>query len=227
MMKKRYRFMNKEVDLFRKIKGELFTAVVGDVMDSMGLTNQFLPPRIKPIDEEMIIVGRALPVLENDVNVLDDDPFGLLFDALDDIKKGEVYLASGATEAYALWGGLMSTRAMRLESGGAILNGYHRDTQEIRELRFPVFSWGSYAQDQQGRGKVMDFRCRIEFSNGLVVNPGDIVFGDIDGVVVIPKDYEVEVVEAGLEKVSGENKVRIAIEGGMSSKAAFKKYGVM
>jgi regulator of RNase E activity RraA len=214
-MKKRYRFMNKEVDLFRKIKGELFTAVVGDVMDSMGLTNQFLPPRIKPLNEEMIVIGRALPVLENDVNVLDNDPFGLLFDALDDLKKGEVYLASG------------STRAMRLESGGAILNGYHRDTQEIRELRFPVFSWGSYAQDQQGRGKVMDFRCRIGFSNGLVVNPGDIVFGDIDGVVVIPKDYEVEVVEAGLEKVSGENKVRIAIEGGMSSKAAFKKYGVM
>lgn len=219
--------MNKEVDLFRKMKGELFTAVVSDVMDSMGLTNQFLPPRIKPLDEEMVIIGRALTVLENDVDVLDDDPFGLMFDALDDLKKGEVYLASGATGAYALWGGLMTTRAMRLESGGAILDGYHRDTQEIRELRFPVFSWGSYAQDQQGRGKVIDFRCRIEFSNGLVVNPGDIVFGDIDGVVVIPKDYEVEVVEAGLEKVGGENKVRIAIEGGMSSKAAFKKYGVM
>lgn len=226
-MKKRYRFMNKEVDLFKKIKGELFTAVVGDVMDSMGLTNQFLPPKIKPIDEEMIVVGRALTVLENDVDVLDDDPFGLMFDALDDLKQGEVYLASGATGVYALWGGLMTTRAMRLESGGAILNGYHRDTQEIRELRFPVFSWGSYAQDQQGRGKVMDFRCRIEFSNGLIVNPGDIVFGDIDGVVVIPKDFEVEVVEAALEKVSSENKVRMAIEGGMSSKAAFKKYGVM
>lgn len=69
------------------MKGEFFTAVVGDVMDSMGLTNQFLPPRIKPLDEEMVIIGRALTVLENDVDVLDDDPFGLMFDALDDLKK--------------------------------------------------------------------------------------------------------------------------------------------
>jgi regulator of RNase E activity RraA len=220
--------MNKKADLFRKIKQELFTAVVGDVMDSMGLIKQFLPPKIKPLHEEMIVVGRALTVHEKDIDLLDEDtPFGLMFDALDDLKKDEVYLTSGASNAYALWGGLMSTRAMKLKSAGAVLNGYHRDTQEIIELMFPVFSWGSYAQDQKGRGKVIDYRCVLEFQNGVVVNPGDIVFGDIDGVVIIPKDIETEVVMAALEKVSGENKVREAIESGISAKAAYKKYGVM
>jgi regulator of RNase E activity RraA len=220
--------MNKASDRFKKIEEELFTAVVGDVMDSIGLTTQFLSPQIKPLDSHTRIIGRALTVLEKDtakINV--DDSFGLMFDALDDLKPREVYLASGSSGAYALWGGLMSTRAMKLGSVGAVLNGYHRDTQEILELGFPVFSWGSYAQDQKGRGKVVDFRCHLEFPNKVAVNPGDIVFGDVDGVVVIPKDHESEVIEAALDKVSGENKVREAIENGMSAKAAYKKFGVM
>lgn len=220
--------MNKDSNLFKKIEEELFTAVIGDVMDSIGLNTQFLPPQIRPLDAHMRIVGRALTVLEKDISKdNDDESFGLMFDALDDLKAGEVYLASGSSGAYALWGGLMSTRAMMLGSVGAVLNGYHRDTQEILELGFPVFSWGSYAQDQKGRGKVVDFRCRLEFTNDIVVNPGDIVFGDVDGIAVIPKDQELEVFDAAMEKVQSENKVREAIEKGMSAKAAYKKFGVM
>ena len=220
--------MNKDVAFLKKIREGLFTAVVGDVMDSMGLTRQFLPPRIRPLEEGMTVVGRAMTVLEEDADVLDEvNPFGVMFDALDDLKADEIYLASGSSGAYALWGGLMSTRAMRLGAAGAVLNGYHRDTQEIRRIGFPVFSWGGYSQDQRGRGKVVDYRCPLELLNGVAVNPGDVVFGDVDGVVVVPQDRESEVVEAALEKVTGEDQVRQAIEGGMSTKDAFKRYGIM
>jgi regulator of RNase E activity RraA len=220
--------MNKDVALFNKIREDLFTAVVGDVMDLMGLTHQFLPPRIQPLKEGMTVVGRAMTVLEEDANVLDEgSPFGLMFDALDDLKVDEVYLASGSSGAYALWGGLMSTRATKLGAAGAVLNGYHRDTQEIRGMSLPVFSWGGYSQDQRRRGKVVDYRCPLELLNGTAVNPGDIVFGDVDGVVIVPQDRESEVIEAALEKVTGEDQVRQAIDGGMSTKDAFKRYGIM
>lgn len=208
-----------------RIKTELFTAVVGDVMDTLGLTKQFLPPQIKPLDDDMVVVGRALTVLESDVASAGQS-YGLMFDALDDLKPDEVYLASGMSPTYAMWGGLMSTRAIRLGAAGAVLNGYHRDTQEIRSLKFPMFSWGGFSQDQGGRGEVTDYRCPLTFQNGVTVNPGDIVFGDVDGVVVIPREHERNVVDLALEKVRGEDKVREAIEAGMSAKEAFQKFGI-
>jgi regulator of RNase E activity RraA len=220
--------LGKEAELFETIRSELFTAVIGDVMDSIGLTCQFLPPQIKPLHDNMIVLGRAMTVLQEDI--LPDDkstPFGLLFEALDDLKPNEVYLTTGGSPNYALWGGLMSTRAIKLQATGAVLNGYHRDTVEVRELEFPVFSLGSFAQDQNGRGKVVDFRCPLRFPNGITVNSGDIVFGDIDGVVIIPQDSETKVVELALAKVHGENVVRDSIEAGMSAKDAFDKYGIL
>ena len=137
--------------------------------------------------------------------------------ALDDLKAGEVYICAGASPTYALWGGLMTTRAMKLGAAGAVLGGCHRDTREILDLGFPVFSDGAYAQDQKNRGVVTDFRMPIAFANGVRVAPGDFVFGDIDGVVIIPQDAAAEVVRLALAKVSGENIVRRMIEDGVSA----------
>ena len=215
-------------ELFHMMRKDLFSAVLGDVMDTMGLTHQFLSPQIKPITEKTVLAGRAMPVLEEDIFIGGaEEPFGLMFDALDDLKPDEVYLATGATPNYALWGGLMSTRAKLLGAAGAVLDGYHRDTSEILELGFPCFSMGSYAQDQGVRGKVVQYRCKVKTLNRVTVEPGDIVFGDLDGVVIIPQTREQEIIEAALEKVHGENKVREAIERGLSSKEAFHKYGIM
>jgi regulator of RNase E activity RraA len=121
----------------------------------------------------------------------------------------------------------MSTRAKILGAAGAVLDGYHRDTTEILELGFPCFSMGSYAQDQGVRGKVVQYRCRVKTLNRVVVEPGDIIFGDFDGVVVVPQIKEQEIIEAAVDKVYGENKVREAIEKGVSSKDAFQQYGIM
>jgi regulator of RNase E activity RraA len=222
-------------ELFDTIRRDLFTAVVGDVKDTMGLLRQFLPPQIKPLRNDMVVTGRAMTVLEADVFVESHDssgidfvsePFGLMFRALDDLKAEEVYICTGASPQYALWGELMSTRAINLGATGAVVDGYHRDTSGILQVGFPTFSYGGYAQDQAPRGKVIDFRIPLEIG-GVKVMPGDIVFGDLDGVCVIPRAAEEEVLGRALEKVQKENLVGRAIEDGMSAQEAFKKFGVM
>src|SRR6266545_4178983 len=146
-------------ELFAIARRELFTAVVGDCMDKLGLTHQFLPPQIQPLVRDMVAVGRAMPALEEDLREdpggAPERPFGLMLAALDDLKAGEVYICTGASPRYALWGELMSTRAIRCGAAGAVLDGYSRDTRGILALGFPTFSYGAYAQDQGLRGRVV------------------------------------------------------------------------
>jgi regulator of RNase E activity RraA len=214
--------------LFSRLRERLFTAVVGDVMDSAGLRRQFLPSAIRPLAPETTVIGRAMTVANADLTPTDpDDSFGLMLRALDDLKPNEVYVAAGGSPDYAVWGGLMSARATRLGATGAVLGGRHRDTREILALGFPVFSLGAYAQDQRTRGRATDFRIEIEFANGCRVAPGDVIFGDVDGVVVIPKGVAADVVEQALAKVNGEETVRRMIAEGETTVAAFAKTGIM
>ena len=226
---------NNDEELFDLIRKELYTAVIGDVMDKMGLQRQFLPPQIRPLKEEMFIVGRAMTVLEadcfeelspNSQNLLMNKPFGLMLEALDDIKSGEVYICSGSSPSYALVGELMMTRVKMCGGAGAVVNGYTRDTNGIYEVGLPVFGYGPYAQDQAPRGKVIDFRVPIEM-NGVRINPGDMIIGDIDGVCVVPREAESEVFIRALEKARGERMVLKAIQEGMSAVESWNKYGIM
>jgi regulator of RNase E activity RraA len=207
--------------------------VVGDVLDAAGQVRQFLPPGIEPLAPEMVVAGRAMPVLEADCfeqTVQAEGrsrPFGLMLEALDDLRVGEVYVCTGSSPHYALWGELMSTRARKLGAAGAVVNGPSRDTAGILRLGFPTFSTGLYAQDQGVRGRVVDFRCEIGFDNGSRVRPGDLIFGDREGVLVVPRETESEIIRAAIDKVRGENTVRQAIESGMSAREAFDKFGIM
>jgi regulator of RNase E activity RraA len=222
-------------ELFALARRELFTCVVGDAMDKLDLQHQFLPPQIQPLRQDMVVIGRAMPTLAVDVfaekiagsaNKLMDKPFGLMLEALDDLKKNEIYLGTGSSPRNALWGELMSTRARKLGAAGAVLNGYVRDTKTILNMNFPTFGFGSYGQDSAPRYKVVDFRIPVEL--GLVrIRPGDILFGDIDGVLVVPGEAETEVFTRALEKARGEKLVRKAIEEGSSAVEAFEKYGIM
>ena len=220
-------------ELFHIIRKELYTAVVGDIMDKLGLLHQFLPPQIRPLNDSAFVIGRAMPVLEADVfgaegneNPVLNKPFGLMLEALDDLKKNEVYICTGASPKYALWGELMSTRAKKLGAAGAVVDGYSRDTHGILRIDFPTFSYGRYAQDQAPRGKVIDFRVPLEIK-GVRVYPGDIVLGDIDGVCIVPKEAEEEVFRLSIEKATGEKMVQKKIEEGMRAKEAFDTYGIM
>lgn len=223
-----------DAELFALMKARLFTAVIGDVLDQMGLTRQFLPPGLAPLTPGTVMVGRAMPVLEADVfgtaagaaGPLTDKPFGLMLEALDDLRAGEVYVATGASLRYALWGELMSTRARHLGAAGAVLDGFVRDARGIERLGFPVFSRGLYAQDQGPRGKVIDFRCTIEIG-GVRIVPGDLVLADREGVLVIPQTAEEEAVRRALAKAATETEVDKAIRAGMSACEAFRTFGVM
>ncbi len=222
-------------EVFQSARRELFSAVLGDVMDKMGLRRQFLPPAIVPLERAMVVCGRALTVLEADVfdetvegshNPLSARPFGLMMDALDDLKADEVYICAGASPRYALWGELMSVRAMKCGAAGAVVDGYSRDTRAVLALGFPTFSHGSYAQDQGPRGKVIDYRVPIQLGQARVL-PGDVIFGDLDGVCVIPREVEQDVFAAAFDKARQEKVVRKALEEGMPSRQAFEKFGIL
>ena len=222
-------------ELFAMARRELFTCVVGDVMDKMQLTHQYLPAAIRPLRQDMTLLGRAMPVLSGDVfqekvegsaNALSAKSFGLMLEALDDLRPNEIYVNTGSSPRNAMWGEMMSTRALKLGAGGAVVNGYVRDTRAILSLNFPTFSFGSYGQDSAPRYKVYDFRIPIEIG-GVSIRPGDILFGDIDGVLVVPAEAEIEVFTSALEKARGEKTVKQDLENGVTAVEAFARHGIM
>jgi 4-hydroxy-4-methyl-2-oxoglutarate aldolase len=218
--------MLSDAELFATIRKDLYTAVVGDVLDHMGHLVHFLPPAIRPLRSDMVVVGRAAPVIVGDMPGTPDDRFGKLLDALDALREHDVSITNGGQTAYSLWGELMATRAQQLKAAGAVMNGYCRDEAGILELGFPTFCWGSYALDMSFRGKVLDYGVPTKVGE-VPVSPGDVVFGDRDGVLIVPARLVNEVFERAMEKVQGENLVREAFRKGMSAVEAFDKFGVM
>src|SRR5215472_7067028 len=213
-------------ELFSLCARELYTPVVGDILDDLGFTRQFLPQPIQPLREEMKLAGRAMPVLMIDVFGKQKKPFGLLTEALDQLQPGEIYIASGGDMRCAYWGEILTATAKKRGAVGAVINGFHRDTPKVLEQNWPVFSRGRFAQDSAVRTQVVDYRCPIE-AGLATVSPGELVFGDLDGVIVVPKKVETEAIERALVKARGEKLDRKEIEAGMSSTAAFKKYGIL
>ena len=208
------------------MKQKLYTPVVGDILDGMGYVHQFLPPEIHPMREDMKLAGRAMTVLMIDVFGPQKKPFGLLTEALDQLQEHEIYIAAGGTGRCAYWGELLTATARTRGAVGAVLHGYHRDTPQVLSQNWPVFSCGPWAQDSSVRTQVVDFRCPIEIGQ-VTIHDGDLIFGDVDGVLVIPKQVAEQVVEQALVKAAGEKKVRAAIEGGMSATEAFRVFGIL
>ncbi len=211
---------------FQSMAEQLYSPVIGDVLDTLGHWHQFLPQAIQPLTPPMKIVGRALPVQIVDAWGRQESPFGKMTDALDAILPGEIYVATGGSMNCAAWGEIMTATARMRKGAGAIIDGFHRDTPRVLEQSWPVFSRGRFAQDAAVRSRVADFRCPVEIG-GVHISPGDLIFGDLDGIVVIPRAVEDEVVELALKKAAGEKVVRKAIEAGMSSTDAFRKYGIL
>lgn len=215
-----------DTELFELMKTTLFTAVVGDILDTIGRTHQFLPPKIQPLLPTMRLAGRAMPALVSDVYGAQKKPFGYMTEALDQLEPGEVWVGTRIVQEVAMWGEMLTATSQHRGAVGAVVDSYHRDTAQILPRDFPVFSWGGYAQDSSVRTAVRDFRVPVEVG-GVRVAPGDLIFGDMDGVLVIPQDVEAEVIEASLEKASAENLVAKAIDEGMSATEAFAKFGIL
>lgn len=212
--------------IFCEMKKKLYTPVVGDILDEMGYTHQFLPQSIKPLRPDMKMAGIAMTVLMTDVFGVQEKPFGRLCECLDQIEENEIYIAAGGTRRCAYWGELLTATAKSRKGNGAVVDGWHRDTPQVLEQDWPVFSMGSYAQDSSVRTQVIDFRCPIEIGQ-VCITSGDYIFGDQDGVLVIPKEAAMEVIHRALEKAAKEKELRRAVESGMRVSDAFKIYGVL
>ena len=218
--------MKLDSQIFTMMREKLYTPVVGDILDQLGYYHQFLPQNIRPLTDDMKLAGRAMTVLIIDVFGPQKKPFGLLTEAVDSLEKDDIYVASGGSKRSAYWGEILTATARTRGAAGAVVNGWHRDTPQVLEQDWPVFSCGCYAQDSGVRTQVVDFRCTIEIGN-VTIHNGDIVFGDVDGVLIIPHEIIDEVMEKSLEKASGEKIVRRAIENGMTATEAFAKYGIL
>lgn len=210
-------------------RAKLFTAVLSDVLDAAGRRSQAMRSGIRPLDDSLVMVGRARTGLYMDVYHAQagENPYELEIRLVDDLKPDEVVvLAAGASGRIAPWGELLSTASRARRAAGCVTDGLVRDVRAIRALQFPVFAGGIGPLDTKGRGKVMAIDVPVE-CGGVEVRPGDLVFGDADGVVVVPREIEGATLRAGLEKVSGEDRTRAALERGEKLADVFARHGIL
>ena len=219
----------KQSELIAAMKSKLYTAVLCDTLDELGYRNQAMRENIRPLGgvASEPIVGRAKTILSVDVYAIPEKPYDDEIAAIDSIRPGEVVVAcTNRSERNGLWGELLSTASKMRGATGAIIDGLVRDTRKIAELGFPVFCTGIKPVDSKGRGQVIDFDCVVE-AGGVIVHPGDVVFADDDGVVVIPSQVFERTVEGALNKVERENHTREELFQGKLLREVYDKYGVL
>ena len=188
---------------YREKLDRCFSAVLQDVMDGMGVRVQCMDPQIKPLLPSMKTWGEAVTIYLETVTEVPEKPFQMEMELLDDSVEGQIIVAQcNARELSAFWGGLLTNAAVGHKVAGVITDGGARDYNEIIELNFPVFCKGLSPYDSLGRmdGKERDIPIEC---GGVRVCPGDLVFGDVDGIVVVPQEIVDEVV-AKRGKKSGE-----------------------
>ncbi|HZH07790.1 MAG TPA: RraA family protein [Lautropia sp.] len=205
------------------------TAVLSDTLDSMGLRHQAMQPHIRPLDLSLDMAGRARTGLYMPVYHVAEglNPYELEIQLIDDLKPDEVVvLACGDSGRIAPWGELLTTACIARKAVGCVTDGLVRDVRQISEVRFPVFHGGIGPLDSKGRGRVMEIEVPVMCA-GVLVRPQDVVVGDADGVVVIPRDAEEQVLARALDKVTGENNTRDALRQGESLASVFQRFGIL
>lgn len=216
-----------DAELFTLMRERLYAAVLSDALDQAGYRAQALRADIRPVWEGAVVVGRARTIQSVDVYEAAEDAYEKEIAAVDALRPGDVVVASTQRSTRTcLWGELLSTASVARGATGAIIDGYTRDVRPIREMGFPVFATGMYPVDSAGRSAVIDFDCAVSCGD-VVVRSGDLVFGDVDGIVVIPAQAEEDVIRRALEKVDGENRTREALRGGATLREVYAKYGVL
>ena len=212
---------------YELVESMLYTSVLADVMDDLGHRNQVMSHDIRPLGGGAKLVGRAATMLACEVYEVPDEPFKLELELLDSIEPGEVVVCTtqGSLRA-AMWGELLSTHTKARGGRGAIIDGLTRDAWGIADIPFPVFVRGYSPADSKGRLDVMAIRVPIE-CGGVHVEDGDLVVGDVDGCVAVPRGVEQEVVDRALAKVEGENMVRDVLRAGASIRQVFREHGIL
>ena len=209
----------------------LSAAVLSDTLDSLGLMQQAMRPFMRPLDDSLQLVGRArtgvyMPVYA--APVAGENPYEVEIALVDDLAPGDVVVLAcdGPTDRIAPWGELLSTASAARGAAGCVTDGLVRDVRQIREMRFPVFCGGIGPLDTKGRARMVERDVPVVCA-GVAVRRGDLVFGDVDGVVVVPREAEEEVLRRALEKVSGESASREALQRGEKLADVFRRLGIL
>jgi regulator of RNase E activity RraA len=210
-----------------QMRETLYSAVVCDALDALGYTGQSPRVQISRFAGAGKIVGRAKTTLWADMAHVDPKPYELELIAVDSCKQDEVLIAgAGGSMRSGIWGELLSTAARNRGCVGAIVDGAVRDTAKMNAMGFTCFARGTCIYDSQNRQRVIDLDIPVEIA-GVRIEPGDLVFADEDGVVVVPRRIEAEAIQRAWDKVHAENITRDAIKKGMKAIDAWKKYGVL
>lgn len=217
-----------DTELFDYIIENLYVAAVCDILDELGYRNQAMNQRLRPLlpdQEHCGFIGRARTFrwMETDY-IVEENPYGLEIEAMDSLKKGDVAIHStdhGGNNAP--WGELMSTIAKRNGVVGCVCDSQIRDCVKIMQMQFPVYYAGIRPLDSKGRAIVQAYDVPVRCGD-VLVNSGDIVYADFDGIVVVPKSVEQQVFQKAKEKVKMENLSRKELLAGKSLREVYDKY---
>jgi regulator of RNase E activity RraA len=217
-----------ELDVdFVQMQRELYTAAISDVLDSLGYRQQVMEAAVRPLDEKFVIAGSVRTALSVDVYNLRDDCYDNEIAFVDSLMPDDVVVAAtNHSLRTGFWGELLSTAASARGATGAVTDGCVRDVRRIRAMGFPVFAGGIRAVDSRGRSMVLEYDTAIE-CGAVTARSGDVVFGDIDGVVIIPRAVASEAIALALEKVRLENVSRNELEGGQLLADVYQRHGVL
>jgi 4-hydroxy-4-methyl-2-oxoglutarate aldolase len=211
------------------LRTTMFTALLSDCLDQAGYRRQAMPSRIRPLDEAKVMVGRARTGAYMEVYHVEEgvNPYELEMDLIDSLLPDEIPVFACSNPArVAPWGELLSTAAQVRGAAGVVMDGCVRDIKAIREMAFPVFHGGIAPLDSKGRARVMAIDVPIECA-GVAVESGDLVFGDADGLVIVPKAIEEEVLRLAAEKLRGEKDTLAALRQGTSLREVFDRFGIL
>ncbi len=207
----------------------LFAAVLSDALDAVGFRNQAMFGRIRPLDESLKMCGRARTGVYMEVAHVEEggNPYELEIAIVDDLKPGDVAVfACGGSSRIAPWGSLLSTATRARGAAGCVTDGFVRDIVAIRDMALPVFHGGIAPLDSKGRGAIQAIDAPVS-CGGVLVAPGDLVFGDADGVVVVPQAVEAEVLKVAFAKINGEHHSMAELEAGAYLRDVYAKYGIL
>jgi regulator of RNase E activity RraA len=209
----------------------LNTAVLSDTLDSLALMQQAMKPFMRPLDDTLQLIGRARTGLHMPVYAppaKGENPYEVEIALVDDLAPGDVVVLAcdGPSERIAPWGELLSTASTARGAAGCVTDGLVRDVKQIREMRFPVFCGGIGPLDTKGRARMVERDVPVQCA-GVTVRPGDLVFGDVDGVVVVPREREADVLQRAWQKVAGENASRDALRQGERLADVFARLGIL
>ena len=211
------------------IAENLFTAVISDVLDELGYREQAFPAWIRPLDDERMLVGFARTGVYREVyqTVPGENPYELEIALVDDLAPYDVpVFGCGGSRRIAPWGELLSTAAHARGSAGCVTDGFVRDVRAIRRMGFPVFHGGIAPLDSKGRGKVAEIDVPIRCA-GVAIAPGDLLVGDADGIVAVPRKIEIAALDNAFAKVTGEDRTREALRRGAKLRDVFAEYNVL